>query len=73
MKLVLAAPALLAQANSPIKIGSVLPRQGPFALQGEATTLGIKIALEQANMRVLEVVDAPYTVLTDSTKELDND
>jgi branched-chain amino acid transport system substrate-binding protein len=49
----LAAPALLAQANAPIKIGSVLPRQGPFALQGEATTLGIKIALEQAGMRVI--------------------
>lgn len=44
----LAAPALLAQSGGTIKLGSLLPRQGPFALQGEAASLGIKIALEQA-------------------------
>ena len=50
----LAMPSLgLAQANAPIKLGSLLPRQGPFALQGEATTLGIKIALEQAGQQVI--------------------
>ena len=42
----------LAQANAPIKLGSLLPRLEPFALQGEATTLGLKIALEQANYTV---------------------
>ena len=35
--------------------------------------ISITQALEQANMRVLEVVDAPYTVLTDSTQETDNE
>ncbi|MCW5653804.1 ABC transporter substrate-binding protein [Hydrogenophaga sp.] len=51
---ILGAPALVfSQGNAPIKIGSVLPRQGPFALQGEAATLGIKIALDQANNQVL--------------------
>lgn len=51
---ILGAPALVfSQSNAPIKIGTVLPRQGPFALQGEAATLGIKIALDQANNQVL--------------------
>jgi branched-chain amino acid transport system substrate-binding protein len=49
----LATPGLLAQANNPVKIGSILPRQGPFALQGEATAMGIKIALDQAGNKVL--------------------
>jgi branched-chain amino acid transport system substrate-binding protein len=49
----LAAPALLAQSGGPIKLGSLLPRQGPFALQGEATTLGIRVALEQAGHTVM--------------------
>ena len=38
--------------------------------------ISITQALEQANMRVLEIVDAPYTVLTDATTptlESDND
>ena len=44
----LAVPGFVsAQANTPIKLGSLLPRQGPFALQGEATTLGIKIAAKK--------------------------
>lgn len=50
---VLAVPRFgLAQANAPIKLGSLLSRLEPFALQGEATTLGLKIALEQANYTV---------------------
>lgn len=50
----LGAPGLVfSQAGSPVKIGSLLPRQGPFALQGEATSLGIKVALEQAGNKVL--------------------
>ena len=50
----LGAPGLVfSQAGSPVKIGSVLPRQGPFALQGEATSLGIRVALEQAGNKVL--------------------
>jgi len=31
--------------------------------------ISITQALEQANMRVLEIVNAPYTVLTDSTQQ----
>lgn len=31
--------------------------------------ISITQALEQANMRVLEIVDAPYTVLTDGTQQ----
>jgi len=31
--------------------------------------ISITQALEQANMRVLEIVDAPYTVLTDATQD----
>lgn len=51
---VFGAPGLVfSQAGSPVKIGSLLPRQGPFALQGEATSLGIKVALEQAGNKVL--------------------
>jgi branched-chain amino acid transport system substrate-binding protein len=50
---VLAAPGLVLAQGAPVKIGSLLPRQGPFALQGEATSLGIKIALEQAGGKVL--------------------
>lgn len=50
----LGVPALvLAQGDAPIKIGSLLPRQGPFALQGEATSLGIKVALDQVGNKVL--------------------
>ena len=49
----LGAPALLHAQGAPIRIGSVLARQGPFALQGEAATLGIRIALEQAGHRAL--------------------
>ena len=36
-----------------MKIGTILPRQGPFAQQGEATSLGIKVALDQAHNQVL--------------------
>jgi branched-chain amino acid transport system substrate-binding protein len=43
----------LAQGTGPIKIGTLLPRQGPFAQQGEATSLGVKVALDQANNQVL--------------------
>jgi len=42
-----------AQAGAPVRIGTVLPRQGPFALQGEATSLGVKVALQQAGNKVL--------------------
>ncbi|OUM00132.1 ABC transporter substrate-binding protein [Variovorax sp. JS1663] len=49
----LCAPSLLLAQGAPLKIGSVLARQGPFALQGEAATLGIKIALEQAGHKAL--------------------
>ena len=35
--------------------------------------ISITQALEQANMRVLEIVNAPYTVLTDSTPTLESD
>jgi branched-chain amino acid transport system substrate-binding protein len=49
----LSAPALLFAQGAPIRIGSVLARQGPFALQGEAATLGIKVALEQAGHKVI--------------------
>ena len=49
----LSAPSLLLAQGAPLKIGSVLARQGPFALQGEAATLGIKIALDQAGHKVL--------------------
>jgi hypothetical protein len=31
--------------------------------------ISITQALEQANMRVLEIVDAPYTVITDETQQ----
>ena len=31
--------------------------------------ISITQALEQANLRVLEIVDAPYTVLTDATQD----
>jgi branched-chain amino acid transport system substrate-binding protein len=51
---VLAAPGLaFAQASGPVKIGSVLARQGAFAQQGEAAMLGIKVALDQADNKVL--------------------
>jgi branched-chain amino acid transport system substrate-binding protein len=50
----LGAPGLVfSQGDAPIRIGSLLPRQGPFALQGEATSLGIKVALQQAGNKVL--------------------
>ncbi|VTU36509.1 Leucine-, isoleucine-, valine-, threonine-, and alanine-binding protein precursor [Variovorax sp. PBS-H4] len=49
----IAAPPLFAQSGGTIKLGSLLPRQGPFALQGEATTMGIKVALDQANHSVI--------------------
>lgn len=49
----IAAPSFLLAQGAPIKIGSVLARQGPFALQGEAATLGIKVALDQAGHKVL--------------------
>jgi branched-chain amino acid transport system substrate-binding protein len=46
-------PLVLAQAGAPVKIGVVLPRQGPFALHGEAQTLGMNVALAQAGNKVL--------------------
>jgi len=50
----LALPRLaLAQAGGPVKIGTLLPRQGPFALQGEAASLGVRVALEQAGRKVI--------------------
>ena len=50
---ILGLPSLVFAQGEPIKIGSVLARQGPFALQGEAATLGIRVALEQAGNRAL--------------------
>jgi branched-chain amino acid transport system substrate-binding protein len=44
---------LVIAADMPVRIGAVLPRQGGFALQGEASALGIKIALGMANDQVL--------------------
>lgn len=53
--LALAVPGLAAaqSGSGPIKIGTLLPRQGPFALQGEATSLGVKVALDQVDNKVL--------------------
>jgi branched-chain amino acid transport system substrate-binding protein len=49
----LAAPGLALAQGSPVRIGALMPRQGGFALQGEAATLGAKIALEMAGNKVL--------------------
>jgi branched-chain amino acid transport system substrate-binding protein len=48
-----AKPYLARAQNTPIKIGAVLPQQGPFALYGEAAGLGMKIALEMAGGKIM--------------------
>jgi len=50
---ILAAPSLVFAQSAPVVIGTVLPRQGPFALHGEAATMGIKVALDQVGNKVL--------------------
>jgi branched-chain amino acid transport system substrate-binding protein len=48
----LAAPSIVLADEAPVKIGAILPRQGPFALHGEAATEGIKIAIDQVGNKV---------------------
>jgi branched-chain amino acid transport system substrate-binding protein len=48
-----AAPSLALAQSGPVRIGAVFPRQGAFALHGEAAALGAKIALDMAGNKVM--------------------
>jgi branched-chain amino acid transport system substrate-binding protein len=48
-----AAPVLVSAEESVVKIGAVVPRQGAFALYGDAAALGAKVALEMVGNKVL--------------------
>ncbi len=50
---VLAAPSILRAQDAPVKIGVLLAGSGPYALQSEAATLAINIAVDQAGKKVL--------------------
>lgn len=49
---IVGAPHLAFGQGAPIKIGAILPRQGPFAVHGEAAARGIQVALDQVGNRV---------------------
>jgi len=49
----LSAPGLLRAQGAPVKIGAIVPRQGVFAVHGEAATLAMKIALEQVGNKAM--------------------
>jgi len=46
---VVAAPSIALAQEGPIRVGAVLPQQGPFALYGEGAALGAKAALQMVS------------------------
>jgi branched-chain amino acid transport system substrate-binding protein len=48
----LAMPSILRAQDGPIRIGTVLPQQGPFAQQGQSAHFGFKTALAQVGNKV---------------------
>src|SRR5690349_3069680 len=48
-----AMPRLALAQATPVRLGAVYPRQGAFALHGEAAALGARIALDMVGNKVL--------------------
>jgi branched-chain amino acid transport system substrate-binding protein len=48
----MAASSFARAEDAPIKLGAILPHQGPFALHGEAAAAGMKVALDQVGNKV---------------------
>lgn len=57
----LAAPSIVRAQGATVKIGAITPRQGPWAVHGEAATLAMKIALDQVGNKAM---GRPIEVIT---------